>query len=133
MKTTRIEETKASHLRNWSNQFIQNCVGRIYTLLNIHGLSIPKVITDLMANNEKLVSQLNRVKVAEIRQYPGADRYCEIDDDLLPYLKRCVLYNRRWQVSGLQAKMSDATDLELREKLENGIKETEMFDSDEWF
>jgi diguanylate cyclase (GGDEF)-like protein len=57
----------------------------------------------------------------------------DVDNDLLPYLKRCILFYRRKHVREIQEKRRTARDLEIIDHLEKEIQSTGMFDDEKWF
>jgi diguanylate cyclase (GGDEF)-like protein len=57
----------------------------------------------------------------------------QVEDDLLPLLKRCILEYRRSRVRELEILIEKATDLEILASLDREMSLTEMFQDIEWF
>lgn len=109
--------------------FHHDCTNWLEAVLNGSEIGIPTSLNEFQHRRAAIHKQLN----SRFNNSALMEDVCQVSADLLPYLKRCVLYYRRKHVAAMQTKLAHAVDLSLIASYEQSIKAVDACIGDHWF
>ncbi len=129
MPTSRFDASKADLLLRSMAAYEPQVINPLKNVLSAIGLSLPSVFEDISVKYNRAVLQLGE----RFRNTNTNVMQCKVDDDLQPFLKRCLLYFRRKHVADIQKILENTTDLEIIERFDKSMASVDICNEDTWF